>query len=348
MEKPRVHITQTDKINHLTTHPKYLQKEASQIENDQTTLRNYVQRFLEDELSDKGLNYATSHYLNGSERDPIGYLESKKVLSHTFTEGNLNFLIDYFEKDQIRSRVEVDYPDCVREIKDEDLLLNRFAKKRVNQKRAVQKALAADEREELRKQLYNMFFRMKEVVRNLNDENPQEGERISEEQRLQKEEGIKKFLLPRRQKPGKEDPNTAKSRNKAFREYFQVKSDELKDVIYEDIFFEENMNKNQNDEIMKKLTERLGEKSYEDYKRIGGDKTKQFLRLLMVRELMMKEERDQVIAKRLEEQKRIEEEEEEVKRILKNYQIEDDKKKKIVSKMSYFRCLSFQNWQNLL
>jgi hypothetical protein len=79
MEKPRVHITQTDKINHLTTHPKYLQKEASLIENDQTTLRNYIQRFLQDELSDKGLNYATSHYLNGSEQRPdIGYLEEQE------------------------------------------------------------------------------------------------------------------------------------------------------------------------------------------------------------------------------------------------------------------------------
>jgi hypothetical protein len=190
----------------------------------------------------------------------------------------------------------------VREIKDEDLLLNRFAKKRVNQKQSGSEGpWLRDEREELRKQLYNMFFRMKEVVRNLNDENPHEAERILPRNKAAgRKRPSRSSCFPGGRSQAKRTRIPPKARNKAFREYFQVKSDELKDVIYEDIFFEENMNKNQNDEIMKKLTERLSEKSYEDYKRIGGDKTKQFLRLLMVRELMMKEERDQVIAKRLE------------------------------------------------
>ena len=254
-------------------------------------------------------------------------LASENILSHTFKEGQTNFLIDFFKSDQIRSKV-----DHGEYYGDESEHLNRAAKERVAVRRKIQAELDKNEREELKRQLYNMYFKMKEVVKNLNDDHPTDPSEFSEEKKLEIVDALRKHLLPRptRKNLPKDEPGNSKNKCKSVREYMMVRSDELKEIIYEDIFFEENLNKNQNDEIMKQLASKLEPENYEKFKKIGGNRTKDFMRLLITRQLMMKEERDRVIMKRLQQKKLEEKEEEELRRILNNYQKKEDKKLKKV------------------
>lgn len=325
----RVHLNSTDKVNHLTNHPLHLQTNRHHVVNDQGAIHEYLERFLADELEAKGLNFATTHYLNASGDDPVQRLAAERLLAHSFREGTSNFLIDHFCSEQTRSKV-----DPRERFADDDRELNRMAKERVAVRRQQQADLDKIEREELKRQLYNMYFKMKEVVKNLNDDNPTDPFEFSEEKKLEIVDAMRKHLLPRptRKKEAKDEPSAARLKCKSVREYMMVRSDELKEVIYEDIFFEENVNKNQNDDIMKQLAAKLEPENYEQFKKIGGKKTKEFMRLLITRQLMMKEERDRVIMKRLLQKKLEEKEEEELRRILNNYQRKEDKKlKKVMS-----------------
>jgi hypothetical protein len=327
MSNIRVHLTSTDKVNHLTNHPKPLLTQEHDVVNDQRMIREYLERFIADELESKGLNYTSSHYMNGSKEDPVQRIVAENILSWTFKEGDKNFLIDFFERDQIRSKVdEKEY------FGDELRQLNKTAKERVEKRKKLQVKLEEEEREDLKRHLYNMYFKMKEIVKNLNDTNPTDPSEFSDEKKLEIVDALRKHLIPRHTKKGapKDEPGTSKNKCKSVREYMMVRSDELKDVIYEDIFFEENLNKNQNDEIMKQLTEKLEPANYEKFKKIGGNKTKEFMRLLMTRQLMMKESRDRVILRRLQQKKLEEKEEEELRRIMNNYQKKEDKKMKKV------------------
>jgi len=322
----RPHLLPGDKVNHLTNHPRRSQKDRHDVLNDQRWIREYFQRFLADEFEAKGLNYATTHYLNGGLADPVKKILGEQILSHTFKENDLNFLLEHFEATQVRSRL----PDE----EDQDWLhqptnLNRQAKLRVAERAAQEKAQETEEREELRRQLFNMFFKMKEIVQNLNDSDPNDPEpaKKREEAQLRIVEALRRYLLPKPRKGApKDEPSQAKAKVKAVRDYMGLRSDELKEVIYEDVFFEENMTKNKNDVVMKKLTERLEPHNYEKLKQIGGQKAKQFMRLIMTRQLMMKEERDRVVLKRLQQKKLEEKEEEELMRIMNNYQKKEDKK----------------------
>lgn len=326
-EPVRVHLAATDKVNHLTNHPTPLRTELHTVSNDQRLVHEYLARFLADELEAKGLNYSTSHYLNATNEDPVKKVTAENILAHTFKEGNDNFLVDYFKKDQIRSKV-----DQKETFDEETRELNRAAKERVAIRKKQQAEMDKNEREELKRQLFNMYFKMKEIVKNLNDDNPVDPSEFSEEKKLEIVDALRKHLLPRptRKREIKEEPGNSKQKCKSVREYMMVRSDELKEIIYEDIFFEENLNKNQNDEIMKQLASKLEPENYENFKKIGGSKTKDFMRLLITRQLMMKEERDRVIMKRLQQKKLEEKEEEELRRILNNYQKKEDKKMKKV------------------
>lgn len=344
MSKMRVHLTRTDKVNHLTNHPKPLVTAEHDVVNDQRMIREYLERFIADELESKGLNYTSCHYMNGSKADPVVRLLQENILSSTYKEGDKNFLIDFFDRDQIRSHVEeAEYYG------DEHMQLNKAAKERVAKKRKIQQKLQENEREELKRQLYNMYFKMKELVKNLNDTHPTDPSDFSDEKKLEIVDAMRKHLIPRHTRKGapKDEPGNSKQKCKSVREYLMVRSDEMKEVIYEDIFFEENLNKNQNDEIMKQLTEKLEPENYEKFKKIGGNKTKEFMRLLMTRQLMMKEERDRVILRRLQQKKLEEKEEEELRRIMNNYQKKEDKKMKKVFYIE-LRLLSFLGYQNMV
>ena len=322
----RPHLLLGDKVNHLTNHPRQLQNLRHDVVNDQRWIREYFERFLSDEFEAKGLNYATTHYMNGGNADPVKKIVDRQVLSHTFKENDLNFLLEHFESLQLRSRVP-DEED--QEWLHEPGQLNMQARRRVARRAAQDKAQEEEEREELRRQLFNMFFKMKEVVQNLNDSDPDDPEpaRKREEAHLKIVEALRKYLLPKPRRGGpKDEPAQSKAKTKAVRDYLSIRSDELKEVIYEDVFFEENMNKNKNDSVMRKLTERLEPANYEKLKRIGGQQAKQFMRVIMTRQLMMKEERDRVILKRLQQKQLEEKEEEELRRIMNNYQKKEDKK----------------------
>jgi hypothetical protein len=67
---------------------------------------------------------------------------------------------------------------------------------------------------------------------------------------------------------------------------------------------------------MEKLEQRMKDEKFEEVIKRNKVKAKEFVRLLMVRELMMKEERDNVVKRRLEEELLEKEEEEQVKNIL--------------------------------
>ena len=321
----RVHLSKTDKVNHLTNHPKPLQVEP-EVVNDQRLIRQCLERYLAEELEAKGLNYTTSHYLNATNDDPVQRLVEEHILEHTFKEGDQNYLIDFFRNDQIRSRpVDVEYVD------DGLSGLHLASKERVERRRKLQDELDKNEREDLRRQLFNMYFKMKEIVKNLNDSSPEDPANFSDEKKIEIVEGLRKYLLPKNKKQAlKEDPSQARLKSKSVRDYLMVRSDELKDIIYEEVFFEENYKKNEKDEIMQKLTAKLEPENYEKFKAIGGAKTKEFMRLLITRQLMMKEERDRVIMKRLMDKKLQEKEEEQLRRIMHNYQKKEDKSRKRV------------------
>lgn len=327
----RVHLTATDKVNHLTNHPRPLQTDRHELVSDQRWLKELFEEFLANELNEKGLNYATSHYLNGSETDPVRRLMKEAVLQHSFKDGEKNFLGNFYPDRFKRSTVLEGADEEF--VPDEKRVLNQKAKERVAKRRQIQAKLDAEEREELRRQLFNMYFKMKEIVQNLNDSNPEDPSLFSEEKKLAIVDGLRKHLLPKAQRKGgpKDEPINSLQKCQAVRDYLMVRSDELKEEIYEDVFFEENLNKNQNDKIMAQLGERLEPKNYEKFKSIGGNKAKEFMRLLITRQLMMKEERDRVILKRLQAKKLEENEEEELRRILNNYQKKEDKSKKKVS-----------------
>lgn len=327
----RVHLSATDKVNHLTNHPRPKQTDRHDLVNDQRWLKELFEEFLANELNDKGLNYATSHYLNGSESDPVRQLMKEAVLQHTFRDGGKNFLGNFYPDRFKRSTVPEDADEEFSP--DEKRVLNQKAIERVEKRRQMQAKLDTEEREELRRQMFNMFFRMKEIVQNLNDSNPEDPSLFSEEKKLAIVDALRKHLLPKTQRKGgpKDEPLNSVQKCQAVRDYMMVRSDELKEEIYEDVFFEENLNRNQNDEIMAQLNQRLEPKNYDKFKRVGGTKAKQFMRLLVTRQLMMKEERDRVILKRLQEKKLEENEEEELRRILNNYQKKEDKSKKKIS-----------------
>ena len=328
-------LLSSDKINHQSNHPFYLQTSNHDTINDKRVIIDNLQRYLSDECESKGLNYATSHYMNENINSMQNIIDNN-VLSHTFKEGQSNFLLQYFEDDQIRNMLT---EEIVQEWLIEELDLNKHAKDRVAARQRENKIKEDDEREELKRHLYNMFFRMKELVQKLNDSDHSNQPPMTDEKRIDIIESLRKYLIPRTRKGiSKDDPSTSKLKVKTVREYLMIRSDELKEIIYEDVFFEENMNKNKNDEIMKKLTQKLEPENYEKLKSKGGEKTNQFMRLIMTRALMMKEERDRVILKRLQEKKLEEKEEEELRRIMNNYQKKEDKKyKKVVYSSKRFQ-----------
>jgi hypothetical protein len=331
----RVHLATTDKVNHMTNHPKPLKTLEHDVMNDQRLIRQCLDRYLADELEAKGLNYTTSHYLNGTTADPVQRLAQENIVSHTFKEGDMNYLIDFFAEDQIRSRV--DHAAEEGKYIDDGLKgLHLASKERVEKRRKIQEELDKNEREDLKRQLFQMYFRMKEIVKNLNDSNTEDPSNFSEEKKIEIVEALRKYLTSTtatatKRSNIKEDPSQARLKVKSVRDYMMLRSDELKDVIYEEVFFEENYKKNENDEIMKKLISKLEPENYEKFKQIGGSKTKEFMRLLITRQLMMKEERDRVIMKRLMQKKLQEKEEEELRRILNNYQKKEDKSRKRVN-----------------
>lgn len=155
---------------------------------------------------------------------------------------------------------------------------------------------------------------MKTTTKNLNAENPEEFHELSDSEKLKIETEIVPFLEPysssfsqgmtiaglggsKKSKKTKFRENYASDlkRNILIKKYLDYKSNIQKEVVYDDVLFEEKFSKNEHDQALSKLKERMSEESIAKMKKIGGKKAKQFLRLVMVRELMMQNERNIVV-----------------------------------------------------
>jgi len=198
-----------------------------------------------------------------------------------------------------------------------DMELNRYAKERAKLRHRKAVELEKKVWDDLQKELFNLFFHMKKATKNLVAEKPQEFKDLTDSEKEEIISDIQQFLKPNHfSKIKTEDINIDLQRNQKLRKYLEFRSNLLKDIVYEEVFFEERMDENKDDSVMQSLNKRLESKHIQNMRKTGGSKARQFIRFLLVKELMMKNERNMAVQKRLENELMNQEIDQEIREIL--------------------------------